>query len=271
VRHTAIAWLQTLGVLPEVYKARALTYALSPKSLARNLQFALGGNRETLSIPGFWARLLVSSSTDVPGFLECGRLGFDCIRETLERNGTPFAVVKDVLDFGCGCGRVLRYWHGHPDKRVHGVDMNDYLVKECRRCVPFATVGTNSMAGKALAYADRSFDLVYAFSVFTHLDLESQRAWLNECRRVLRPGGAFIFSVHGSAFRDRLSEKERGEFDSGRPVVRRGQYTGANLCACFHPESHVRQTMASGFEVVEALPQGAKGNAGQDLYMLRRI
>jgi len=35
VRDTAIAWLQTLGVLPEVYKARALAFALSPKALAR--------------------------------------------------------------------------------------------------------------------------------------------------------------------------------------------------------------------------------------------
>jgi len=91
---------------------------------------------------------------------------------------------------------------------------------------------------------------------------ESQGTWLDECRRVLRPGGAFIFTVHGSAFRDRLSEKERDEFDSGRPVVRRGQYTGANLCACFHPESHVRQTMASGFEGRRGCSSRREGQRG---------
>ena len=134
----------------------------------------------------------MAGTADIPGFLELGRRGFDCIRETLERNGTPIGGLKDVLDFGCGCGRVIRYWNGFAAARICGTDMNDYLIETCRRCVPFASVSTNSMAPK-LDYANESFDLVYAFSVFTHLDVEAQKAWRDELRRILNLAGFSFF------------------------------------------------------------------------------
>ena len=211
----------------------------------------------------------MAGTADIPGFLELGRRGFDCIRETLERNGTPIGGLKDVLDFGCGCGRVIRYWNGFAAARICGTDMNDYLIETCRRCVPFASVSTNSMAPK-LDYANESFDLVYAFSVFTHLDVEAQKAWRDELRRILRPGGILLLSVHGNAYKGRLTDKELEDFNSGRPVVRLGQYLGGNICVSFHPEPYVRETLAQGFEIVDFVPEGAKGNPVQDLYMLRR-
>ena len=269
MRHTIIALLRAFGLMPLAYKVRMLTKTLAPKTLARNFRFWRGGNHETLPIPGFWARLLVAGSADIPGFLASGRLGFDCIRETLERNGTTIESLNAVLDFGCGCGRVIRYWVGYADKRICGTDMNEYLVKKCQQSVPFARIGKNSMMA-ALDYADQSFDLVYAFSVFTHLDLKAQKAWLDEFRRILRPRGVLLLTVHGSAYADRLEGKELEDFNSGRPVVRLSQYPGGNLCVSFHPESYVRESLAEGFEIVDAVPEGAKGNPPQDLYMLRR-
>lgn len=262
--------LLRFGLLPQAHNARLLAATLSPKSFTRNLRFQLGRNRETLPVPRPWTRLLVAGSTDVPGFLASGRRGFDCIRETLERNGTPLSRVKDVLDFGCGCGRVLRHWQGYPDKQIYGCDMNDELVKEAQRCVPFAIVSKNPLAGR-IAFADRSFDLIYAFSVFTHLDIEAQGAWLAELRRISRPGGILLLSLHGEAYRERLTEEELALFNSGRPAVRRSQYEGGNLCSSFHPESYVRKSMTGGFRMVDAVLQGAKGNPPQDLYMLQRV
>lgn len=265
-----VDFLLAFGLLPQAHNARLLAASMSPKSLVRNLRFRLGRRHETLPIPRAWTRLLVAGSTDVPGFLESGRRGFDCIRETLERNGTRISNVKDILDFGCGCGRVLRHWQGHPDKRLYGSDMNDDLVKEAQRCVPFAKISKNSLVGR-VAFADRSFDLVYAFSVLTHLDLEEQNAWLQELRRVLRPGGVLLLSLHGAAYRERLSETELAAFNAGEPAVRRSQYAGGNLCSSFHPESYVRKSMTEGFRLVDVVPQGAKGNPPQDLYMLQKV
>ena len=212
-----------------------LAKILSPEALVHNFQFWFGGNKEKLPVPGVWARLLVSGSADIPGFLEMGRRGFDCIRETLETNGTSIESLKDVLDFGCGCGRVIRYWNGFADTRIWGTDINEYLVEACRRCVPFASISHNSMAAK-LNYANQSFDLIYAFSVFTHLDIKAQKAWREEFRRILRPRGILLLTVHGNAFKGRLTGEELEDFSAGRPVVRFDQYPGGNLCVAFHPE-----------------------------------
>jgi SAM-dependent methyltransferase len=127
----------------------------------------------------------------------------------------------------------------------------------------------NSLAAM-LDYANQSFDLVYVFSVFTHLDIKAQKAWRDEFRRILRPRGILILTLHGNAYKWQLTGKELEDFNSGRPVVRLSEYAGGNLCASFHPESYVRETLAEGFEIVDAVPEGAKGNPVQDLYMLRR-
>lgn len=268
-KHTTIALLQAFRLLPQAHKVRTLARTLSPASVVHNFQFWLGGNKETLPVPGVWARLLVAGSADIPSFLELGRRGFDCIRDTLERNGTPIGGLRDVLDFGCGCGRVTRYWHDFPDTRIYGTDINDVLVEACRRCVPFASIGMNSMI-PMLGYANQSFDLVYAFSVFTHLDIKAQKAWRDEFRRILRPRGILLLTVHGNAYKGHLTGKELDDFNAGRPVVQHGQFSGGNLCVSFHPETYVRKTLAEGFEIVDAVPEGAKGNPVQDLYTLRR-
>jgi SAM-dependent methyltransferase len=270
MKHMIVALLGAAGLMPLAYKVRMLAGTLNPKMFVRNLRFWLSGNHESLPIPGYWARLLVVGSTDIRGFLESGRRGFDCIRETLEKNGTPIGGLNDVLDFGCGCGRVIRHWSGYADKRICGTDMNGYLAKSCQRSVPFAHIGKNSMEGK-LDYADQSFDLVYAFSVFTHLDVKAQEAWLDEFRRILRPRGILLLTVHGKAYVGQLTDKELKDFNAGRPVIRLRQHPGMNLCVSFHPESYARESLSVGFEIVDFVSEGAKGNPPQDLYMLRRV
>lgn len=43
-------------------------------------------------------------------------------------------------------------------------------------------------------FADASFDVIYAASLFTHLLPDEARNYLSEARRVLRPGGRCLFS-----------------------------------------------------------------------------
>ncbi len=57
-----------------------------------------------------------------------------------------------------------------------------------------------SVATVALGAA--TFDLVYAYSVFSHLSAPLADAWVHEFARVLKPGGILIVTSRGRSFID---------------------------------------------------------------------
>ena len=65
-----------------------------------------------------------------------------------------------------------------------------------------------SIDDSPLAYADDTFDLVYALSVFTHLTEDLCEAWMDELYRIVKPGGAAIVTTHGGATTHLLSQDE---------------------------------------------------------------
>jgi hypothetical protein len=85
---------------------------------------------------------------------------------------------------------------------------------------------------------------------------------------VLRPGGRLVLSTHGERYRERLEAREQRAFDAGELVTRRGEIAGSNLCTTFHPPAWVRERLARGFEVADHVPEGARGNPHQDLWLL---
>jgi SAM-dependent methyltransferase len=118
------------------------------------------------------------------------------IRDTLKLVGRPMGTFTSILDVGCGCGRVLRWLEPEaPHARLHGSDISEKAIGWDRANIPFARFEVNGMS--SLPYADESFDLVLAISVVTHFDEELQLKWLEELRRVLRPGGILLMTVTG--------------------------------------------------------------------------
>ena len=111
---------------------------------------------------------------------------------------------------------------------------------------------------------------MYAFSVLTHLPVDVQHAWVAELTRVLRPGGYLLLSTHGEPYLERLTSAERSSFQAGDVVVRFEQVAGTNLCTAFHPPGYVKTNLAAGLELVEEVPEGARGNPHQDLFLFRK-
>jgi SAM-dependent methyltransferase len=210
----------------------------------------------------------VAGTGDAGWFVESGRLSDESIRAALARAGAPIDSLKAILDFGCGCGRVLRRWHGL-DARICGSDLSDPAVEWCRTHLPFVEASVNALE-PPLTHGDASFDLVYALSVFTHLPVETQLAWRDELGRVLRPGGHLLLTVCGDAYVEKLKGKERRLYADGKCVVRREEIAGSNLCFAFHPPAFVRDRLADGWDLVEHVPRGALGNPEQDLVVLRK-
>lgn len=214
-------------------------------------------------------RFAVSGTEDLGTFLQLGRRGFDAIGETLAACGEDRSKLDRVLDFGCGVGRVLRYWAEVPDVQVEGTDLSGDAITWAQANLPFASFGTNDLAA-ILPMQSRRFGLIYALSVFTHLPTSMQMPWLAELNRVARPGGLVYITTHGTRYRHLLNEAEQAAFDRGEVVVTGDESPGSNHCAAFHPPAWIEQAATSlGWEVLEHKPCGARGNPDQDSWLFR--
>lgn len=221
-----------------------------------------GSSADSLPLPPARYRLMVAGTPGADWFLSSGKAAADSIRGILP---VPMESLRSVLDFGCGCGRVVRWWRDLPGE-VAGTDFHAGLVRWCRANLTFASFDVNDLE-PPLTYETSSFDLVYGLSVLTHLPVDGQRRWLEELARVSRQW--VVLSIHGNPYRARLTDEEQAAFDAGEIVVRWGVVAGTNLCTTFHPRSAFDALVAPRFELVSYEHEGAKGNPPQDLVLLR--
>jgi SAM-dependent methyltransferase len=206
---------------------------------------------------------------DASFFLESGARHAQLIRDLLAEGGTAMDDLDALLDWGCGCGRVLRHWSQLPHTRVAGCDIDERMVDWCRENLPFADV-TVTLLQPPLPYEDSSFDLVYAFSVFTHLAESLQHSWIRECSRVLAPGGFLLLSTLGEYYAslDRLNDSEKRSFANGEVVVLYERSAGTSLCSAYHPPTYVHERLGADFELVAFRPAGDDGR--HDIHLLRK-
>jgi len=101
---------------------------------------------------------------------------------------------KRILDIGVGAGRTVPGLREISADYV-GVDYVQEMVDHCRSKFPgvrFEKADARSMP----QFADRSFDLiVFACNGISMVDHEGRLAILKEVRRLLAPGGFFVFST----------------------------------------------------------------------------
>jgi SAM-dependent methyltransferase len=101
-----------------------------------------------------------------------------------------------ALDFGCGAGRLTQALAGH-FKDVDGVDIAPSMIelanhhnRQGDRCRFHVNCSDNLSL-----FPDASFDFVCSLIVLQHIHPRYMRNYLQEFLRVLRPGGAVVFSL----------------------------------------------------------------------------
>jgi len=104
-------------------------------------------------------------------------------------------VSGNVLDWGCGHGRVVRHFAGRSGE-TWGVDIDAENVAWLEKNIGSVRAATVPLRPPTDLPEDH-FDLVYGISVMTHLTLDVQEAWLRELRRITRPGGLVLLTFAG--------------------------------------------------------------------------
>lgn len=134
----------------------------------------------------------------------------------------------NVLDIGCGIGRIARALAPHVDA-ITAIDVSLGMIEEARRrCQGLANVAFAQCNGRDLAaFDDKSFDLVLAIDSFPYLfaaDPAIAAQHMRDVARLLRPGGALVivnFSYRGDDITDR-SDVERFASANGFAILRAG-------------------------------------------------
>jgi SAM-dependent methyltransferase len=124
------------------------------------------------------------------------------VRPRAERRLSKKYGAGRYLDFGCGWGRIGRFFlRDYERGDMVGVDIDPGMVDFCRQAsMPgsFEIIAN----GRPLPYHDGAFQLVTAYSVFTHLPERLFKAWMSELLRVTKPGGLIVFTVEPQRFLD---------------------------------------------------------------------
>lgn len=242
---------------------------------ARNLGYRLGGLFDGRPLPPARLADLVIGSRELAWFHLGGMFMAQSITRILQRNGTPFGSFASVLDFGCGCGRLVR-WLATPARRsaFWGCDYNPDLVRWCQGRLSRVARFKVNQADPPLPFDGGQFDLVYSYSVLTHLSGDRQGPWMAELARVLRPGGRLLVTVHGKRVatgRGGLTPLQIEELESEGLLVVGGDESGTNRCAAFHTPRWMGGQTSTGLELVDVLEGGANDGSEQDIYLYRRI
>lgn len=232
--------------------------------------------------PGFLPRVsppseLMSRVSNVSDRDTFWRVGLQCYGrfQRALHEGLAGRTPRRVLDWGCGCGRVVALFLEHSRvPELFGCDIDPRAVAWCSehlRPAKFATIAPDP----PLPYADGAFDVVLANSVFTHLDRQRQLDWLRELRRVLAPGGLLLATTQGpfvadllmgAAFTDELERAGIADQQVKDTLV--GIAPEAYYREVYQTEAYTRSTWSREFEVLAFEEAGMCSY--QDFWTLRK-
>ena len=157
---------------------------------------------------------------------------------------------KRLLDFGCGAGRLLRQIPDWAEAgEVFGSDVDRPMAEWAREhlCPPIADVEVNGFE-PPLEFPDDHFDVVSAFSVFTHLGT-NWADWLLEVRRVLKPDGLLVATILDRRCAEAITSVPYDEDSVGMSVF---AYTVPEMpyINVLHSHWWIREHWGRAFEII---------------------
>jgi SAM-dependent methyltransferase len=194
------------------------------------------------------------------------------IEDILKSNGETLSKYDKILDFGCGCGRLMiPLCFRVPPEKIFGTDIDKHAIRWLNNhCPSFQDLDVNRVKPPT-KYSDGMFDFIYGVSVFTHLPEKMQNAWLEELSRILKPGGLALFTTHGEKHYSKLAAPALSE------LMTRGFYYSVGSVTDGLPEfyqtsyqthEYIERRWAKYFEVIAIRKEGIGKN--QDAVLVRK-
>jgi SAM-dependent methyltransferase len=212
--------------------------------------------------------------------------GVDILSALVHASPNSLFEYRDILDFGCGCGRLARMFKGFPHRYV-GCDVDRRHVDWINQNLDFMrAILTRPRA--ALPFQACEFDCVISISVFTHITEEDHWAYLRELHRITMPGARLFITVHGvRAVRRAQSEQTifdmlcipRGDVDRAVSELSAGGYyftkQSGHLTSedyqygiAFISDAYIRKNWSTLFSVEKIVHGGI--HDFQDIVVLQR-
>jgi SAM-dependent methyltransferase len=186
---------------------------------------------------------------------------------------------KHLLDFGCGWGRIARFFYrDFLPRNVVGVDVQEELLTICRQTFTGPTF-LRSTPVPPTGLESGSVDFIVSYSVFSHLGERACNEWIRDFSRLLAPGGMAAITTRGRSFFETCrSFKNKGhtgylealsrlfpdfdrailDYESGcfvhsniHEVTGGGALTAEFYGETFIPEKYAREVLSRHLEFVE--------------------
>jgi len=177
---------------------------------------------------------------------------------------------KRVLDFGCGVGRVLRQFAPEAETaEFWGCDLDrpslDWL--ERNMSPPFHFF--ESSEDPHLPQEDGFFDLIYAYSVYTHFT-DNWAGWLLEHHRVLADGGLLFATFLGEGMLEPLTGEKWDEGQIGMNTLMHGLSWDLGGPIAINSPWWIRAHWGRAFEIVELVPMILEEPPSHGLILARK-
>ncbi len=172
-----------------------------------------------------------------------------------------------LVDVGCGSGRLAKPLSADHEGTYLGLDLVPDLLAHARRICNRPDWRFEVVRHIGIPEADGRADMVCFFSVLTHLLHEQSYWYLEEARRVLKPGGLIVFSF--------LEFSEPSHFEIFLGTVEQAKARIANPLNVFIDRAAIPIWAKSlGLEVVDIRAGGdvivPEGNLGQAVCVLKK-
>lgn len=113
----------------------------------------------------------------------------------------PTTYVGEILDFGCGYGRVGRYLKAmFPWKNITFADVDEQATAYCSSKFKGNAFTTPKNFGDLKI--DSKYDIIWLGSVFTHIDYERMNLLWSKLFAALKPNGILVGTFRGSKMYD---------------------------------------------------------------------